>query len=240
MATEHHDRSIAAEARGVEENHHAYLLRDKDGPYIRVNSDTVAGRWYRITAHVTTAGADVLWTCKPNDLHRPGRRRDHGLKCSTGETGCKHMTRAARRLERAELVRWVDPHVDQGIAYAGRWVGARPSSPVLFDDLAPAEAASDLPAEALAEIDTWLNVPAVTAASLGVRSPWVVAMTTLRISPAERTEVRRIPGDRLATAAECRRNAAEAPRVATDAPGYREAMRTLDPFAAFAGSDQRG
>lgn len=139
MSTAHHDRSIAAEARGVEENHHARLIHDADGAAVLVKSDSVDGRTYRVAAHVSGEGHDVLWTCKPSDLHQPGRIRDHGLKCSNdGTTPCKHMTRAARRLERAGLVRWVDPHVDQGIAYAGRWVAARATSPVVVDELAPA------------------------------------------------------------------------------------------------------
>lgn len=162
MATEHHDRSIAAEARGVEENHHARLINDQDGAAVIVTSDTVPGRHYRVTAHVTAAGADVLWTCRPNDLHRPGRRRDHGLKCSTGETGCKHMTRAARRLERAGLVRWVDPHVDQGISYVGRWVGATAGSPVVFDDLADAE-----PVRKASDSAGYRRVMAATAPAAG-------------------------------------------------------------------------
>jgi hypothetical protein len=139
------DRSIAAEARGVEENHHARLGHDQDGIYVRVASDSVPGRWYRVTAHATAGqDGDITFTCKPNDLHQPGRRRDHGLKCSNdGTTPCKHMTRAARRLERAGLVRWVDPHVDQGIAYVGRWVAARATGPVVTDDL---EEAEDVPA----------------------------------------------------------------------------------------------
>jgi hypothetical protein len=232
------DRSIAAEARGVEENHHARLGHDQDGIYVRVASDSVPGRWYRVTAHATAGqDGDITFTCKPNDLHQHGRRRDHGLKCSNdGTTPCKHMTRAARRLERAGLIRWVDPHVDQDIVYPGRWVAARATSPIVADDLAATEApAVSGPVEDVAE---WLTVPAVTAAGMGIRSPWVEAMTTRRVAPADRVEVRRIPGERLVTAAEARRFAAEAPRVASDSQGYRATMAAIapttgDPFAGF-------
>jgi hypothetical protein len=134
MSTEHHDRSIAAQVRAVEEGHRALLSSDQDGPFVKVVSDSSHGKFYAVRAR--RVGAVVQLTCKPNDLGQDGRTRDHGVitrMISEGEAPCKHMALALRRLERAGLVRWVDPHVHGGIAYAGRWVSATPAGPVPLD-----------------------------------------------------------------------------------------------------------
>lgn len=143
---EHRDRSIAAEARAVAEGHKAFLGHDTDGVFVRIVSDTTHGKWYRVVAHAPVGehGA-VMFTCRPQGTG--AGRGDHGTKASVdGTIGCKHQALAARRLERAGLIRWIDPHVDQGISYRGRWVAARATQPLVLDDLTePERKATDAP-----------------------------------------------------------------------------------------------
>lgn len=219
---EHRDRSIAAQQRAVEEGHRALLASDKDGPYVKVVSDTTHDKHYKVRSH--RIGDVVRFTCTPSDWGQPGRARDHGVvvcMVSEGDRPCKHVAVAARRLEREGLLRWVDPHVHDGIAFAGRWVPATPAAPVVLDEEAGA-ASSSRPIEALAEVASWRTVPAIVAHGMGIVTPWTERIT--HASPAEygRTPVRR----------------------ASDSQGYRSTVSRLDPetaqaFASFGQADQR-
>lgn len=114
------ERNLAAEVRAVEEGHHAFLVeRDGRSPYVRVVSDVEPGRTYRVTA---AAGLGGVWFgCTPSG---PALDRCHGQIVSDhpGVTPCKHAALAARRLERAGILRfdgrlWIStnpPELDDG------------------------------------------------------------------------------------------------------------------------------
>jgi hypothetical protein len=118
------ERNLAAEVRGVEEGHHAFLIsdpglmkRDAGGrAALKVKSDTKPGKWYGVNA-TASPGGPVVFSCEPFGDH--AYEDDHLLL--TGECGivpCKHAAVAARRLERARLIE-LDP-------ITGTWLDARP------------------------------------------------------------------------------------------------------------------
>lgn len=119
MSTTTHDRNIAAEARGVEAGHNAILDTDSDGPFIRVKSDTVHSKSYKVRIFASAPGAPVAMTCDPD-----GNRRSGHLHKSTadGIAPCMHCTRALRRLEREGLAAFKAPAVTTGLASASRWI----------------------------------------------------------------------------------------------------------------------
>jgi hypothetical protein len=95
------ERTLAAEARAVEEGHRAFVDRDERGPFIRVVSDTVSGKWYRVVAHAV-AGHPIVFECEP----RGTRAFEDDHKRAGAEPGglpCKHAGLAVRRLEREGL-----------------------------------------------------------------------------------------------------------------------------------------
>jgi hypothetical protein len=122
------ERNLAAEVRGMEEGHHAWLVTDEAfaltgaGPQraaLKVKSDTKPGKWYGVDANALPAGP-VSFTCCPFGDH--AYEDDHLLL--TGELGivpCKHAAVAARRLERAGLV-----HLDP---LTGTWLDTREAAP---------------------------------------------------------------------------------------------------------------
>lgn len=96
------DRTIAAEARFVEEGHRAVLGHDHRGHFVRIVSETLGheGKGWKVRAAVSGPGLPVAWSCAPDGPVRDGHL-SHGC---VGRTSCKHMAGLARRLERAGLV----------------------------------------------------------------------------------------------------------------------------------------
>lgn len=98
-------RTVAAEARAVEEGHHAIL---EPGGAIRVVSDTEPGKHYRVEFWQGPDGSSIVFRCRPAPGQGPGYR-DHGdIVGAAGRLPCKHAALAARRLEREGLARF-DP-----------------------------------------------------------------------------------------------------------------------------------
>lgn len=95
------ERTIAAEARAVEEGHRAFLT----GSAIRVTSDTQPGLHWLVKATASAAdGSPIAFRCEADRW--PGTM---GHKPMTGEAGtlpCKHAGVAVRRLEREGLARF--------------------------------------------------------------------------------------------------------------------------------------
>lgn len=112
------ERNLAAEVRGVEEGHHAFLISSVAArAALKVASDTKPGKWYGVNA-TASPGGPVVFSCEPFGDH--AYEDDHLLL--TGECGivpCKHAAVAARRLERARLIE-LDP-------ITGTWLDARPT-----------------------------------------------------------------------------------------------------------------
>lgn len=93
------DRTVAAEARAVEDGHHAILDHDHDGWFVRVKSDLLGhtGKSWKVRVHTAGPGRPVIFDCHPDGETRDG----HGpISSASGRTPCKHMALAARRLER--------------------------------------------------------------------------------------------------------------------------------------------
>lgn len=108
-------QALDHEVRAVEEGHHARQLGD--GVY-RVASDSVPGKWFRVTVW-HAPGTAVVFGCHPD-----GDRcyRDDHLRASSDIPGlacCKHAALVARRLEREGTIVWC----------GGYWVDARPWPP---------------------------------------------------------------------------------------------------------------
>lgn len=103
------ERNVEAEARAVEEGHHAFVM---PGGWVKVVSDSIEGKWYEVlfVGHIDDL---ISFTCRPH-----GRRcyqEDH-LYASSGRPGelpCKHAALAARKLEREGLAR---------LDRFGRWI----------------------------------------------------------------------------------------------------------------------
>jgi len=91
-------RSIAAEARAVEEGHRAFV---QPGGRIRIVSDTIPDRHYHV-AYVGRGGL-VEFCC---DHPIVAGWSDQPCMTRPGLTNCKHSALAARRLEREGLARW--------------------------------------------------------------------------------------------------------------------------------------
>lgn len=106
------ERTLAAEVRGVEEGHHAFLAGGK----IRVKSDSTEGLNWLVTATANNVdGGLILFRCSPDNPrlahghgHRPGYCTDQGA------LPCKHAGVAARRLEREGLIRFAHGDGEQG------------------------------------------------------------------------------------------------------------------------------
>lgn len=119
------ERNLAAEVRGVEEGHHAFLITSLDLTdeghrarcALKVKSDTKPGKWYGVNASALPGGP-VAFSCEPFGDH--AYEDDHlHLEGELGIVPCKHAAVAARRLERARLVE-LDP-------ITGTWLDARPT-----------------------------------------------------------------------------------------------------------------
>jgi hypothetical protein len=97
-------RTIAAEARAIEEGHRAFI----HGDAIRVVSDTTPGLAWLVTIPPTRPGEPLRFTCRPEtpDLALNAHRDLHG---APGALPCKHAGVAARRLERHGLAAFVAP-----------------------------------------------------------------------------------------------------------------------------------
>jgi hypothetical protein len=146
MGTTINDRTVAAEARGVEEGHQARLGHDAKGTFVRVTSDLLGhtGKSWIVRTASTGAGHPVVFTCEPEGEWRDG----HKVFTSTnGETPCKHMSRAARRLEREGYAQLIPPgfHGDI-VTTASRWVATAKAFPT-----APSTPARDAALKAAAE-----------------------------------------------------------------------------------------
>lgn len=100
------ERNLAAEVRGVEEGHRAFLVvDDDDGPYLRVVSDSHPNKAYMVKAVAFGAGERVQFTCKP--MGNKAYEDDHLYATQApGFAPCKHAAVAARRLEREGLLVW--------------------------------------------------------------------------------------------------------------------------------------
>lgn len=86
-------QNLAAEARAVEEGHHAFV---NDDGSIRVKSHTRPGVTYNVRFAAVGPGSSVMFDCNcPAGLH---------------SRICKHTALAARRLEREGLVTWAGGH----------------------------------------------------------------------------------------------------------------------------------
>lgn len=123
------DRTIAAEARGVEEGHQARLGHDAKGSFVRVTSDILGHTGKSWIVRVVTAGPGhpLTFTCTPDGEWRDGHKV---LTSCNGETPCKHMSRAARRLEREGLAALIAPGVHGPIATTvSRWVATAKAFP---------------------------------------------------------------------------------------------------------------
>lgn len=129
MGTTIIDRTVAAEARGVEEGHQARLGHDAKGTFVRVTSDLLGhtGKSWIVRTATAGPGQPVVFTCTPEGEWRDGHKV---LTSTNGETPCKHMTRAARRLEREGYAELVAPGVHGSIVTtASRWVATAKAFP---------------------------------------------------------------------------------------------------------------
>lgn len=116
------DRTVAAEARFVEEGHRTFLGHDAQGYFVRIVSDILGhtGKSWRVRAHVTGPGLPVIFTCCPDGDTRDGHPEHSSLH---GITDCKHMAGAARRLEREGLAQLLPPgRYGDVITRDSRWV----------------------------------------------------------------------------------------------------------------------
>jgi hypothetical protein len=116
------DRTVAAEARAVEEGHHAILDHDDKGSFVRVKSDLLGhtGKSWKVRVHAAGPGLPLIFDCVPDGEIRDG----HLHAASTGgRTVCKHQALAARRLEREGLARLLPPGVyGDVVTRDSRWV----------------------------------------------------------------------------------------------------------------------
>jgi hypothetical protein len=116
------DRTVAAEARFVEEGHHTFIGHDAQGHFVRIVSDILGhtGKSWRVRAHVTGPGLPVIFTCCPDGDTRDGHPEHSSLH---GITDCKHMAGAARRLEREGLAELLPPgRYGDLVTVHSRWV----------------------------------------------------------------------------------------------------------------------
>jgi hypothetical protein len=86
--------TINAEARAVEEGHHAFVV---EGGAIEVVSDSNPGVRYRLTYRGVGSYLVVSCSCPAGS---------HGRSVALGHLGCKHAALVARRLEREGLAHW--------------------------------------------------------------------------------------------------------------------------------------
>jgi hypothetical protein len=107
-------RNLAAEVRAVEEGHRAVV---QPGGWVRVKSDTVAGKFYRVE-FTGWRGELVSFSCRPDGDR--AYRGDHMATGGAGVTPCKHAALAARRLELKGLA-----HLDE----RGYWISDGPDVP---------------------------------------------------------------------------------------------------------------
>lgn len=119
--------NLSAEARAVEEGHRAFVQPDGS---IRVVSDTVEGKAYRVDVGHARPGEPIRFQCEA--IGRWPHGTDHGR--ATADQGClpcKHAALAARRLEREGLARVTVPGDSfQGMHLSpGTWVAVAPVGP---------------------------------------------------------------------------------------------------------------
>lgn len=104
MTTDRISRTIAAEARAVEEGHRAFL----DGSKIKVVSDSTEGLHWMVTATANSEkGSPIAFRCVPSDYNLAAGR-GHLDRTDQGALPCKHAGVAVRRLERDGLA-YFDP-----------------------------------------------------------------------------------------------------------------------------------
>lgn len=97
--------SLAAEARAVEEGHHAMLA----GGCMSVVSDTTPGLHWMVKAFSLSAGEGIIFTCHADDAELAHGRGHLPLTSrSPGALPCKHAGLAARALSRAGLAQWIN------------------------------------------------------------------------------------------------------------------------------------
>lgn len=124
------DRTVAAEARFVEEGHRAYLGRDETGPFVRVVSDTLGQRGiaYKVRAVASGPGLPLVFDCTPDgDVGTDGHRH---LSRVDGRPTCKHAAGAARRMEREGLAELISAGVHgSAVIRDSRWVATEKACP---------------------------------------------------------------------------------------------------------------
>lgn len=132
------DRTLAAEARAVEEGHHAILDTDDRGPFARVKSDILGhtGKSYKVRVHAAGPGLPLIFDCEPDGETRDGHQAHSSMG---GHTACKHQALAARRLEREGLATCQAPGIHGDIVTtSSRWLAtdamaaARPERSAAF------------------------------------------------------------------------------------------------------------
>lgn len=97
----HAEANLAAEIRGIEEGHRAWLTGEHT---CRVKSDSTEGLWWVVTAQATHPGAGIVFHCTPDRDGCEGHG-DHWSR-TPGRVTCKHAAVLCRRLERLGLARW--------------------------------------------------------------------------------------------------------------------------------------
>lgn len=123
------DRTVAAEARFVEEGHRTYLRRDHRGYYVRIVSETLGhtGKAWRVRTEAAGPGLPIVFTCEPDGDTRDGHPEHSSLR---GITDCKHMAGAARRLERNGLAELLPPgRYGDLVTVHSRWVATPKACP---------------------------------------------------------------------------------------------------------------
>lgn len=88
---------------------------DGERAHLRVPSDTVKGRWFRVTAWAEAAGKPIVFRCEPQG--RKATEDCHPVLSGEERAGippCKHAQTAALRLELDGLALWRESE--------GRWV----------------------------------------------------------------------------------------------------------------------
>lgn len=98
------ERSLDAEARAVEEGHHAILA----GGCMSVVSESTPGLHWLVKAFSLSAGEGIIFTCHADDSGLAYGRGHLPLESrQPGHVPCKHAALVARSCERAGLAKWV-------------------------------------------------------------------------------------------------------------------------------------
>jgi len=90
------EKNLAAEVRAITAGHKAFM---QPGGWVRVKSETVDGKWYRVDCLPGSPGEPLIFICQPEGAQ--AFAQDHMVRSSeAGITGCMHAALAARRMER--------------------------------------------------------------------------------------------------------------------------------------------